>query len=309
MGGISLEAMGEHVHDVAPRASARYRRRLGGAFGLVVVFMLVEVVAGILSDSLALLSDAGHMATDALGLGMALAASSVADRSSRNTTRTYGLYRLEILAALANAVLLFGVAVYVIYEGIRRFGADPEPASGVMLVVATLGLGVNLVAWWLLRPGAGASLNMEGAMLEVLADLWGSVGVIVAAAVVALTGWVYADILMGMAIGVVILPRAVRLGIRAGRILVQAAPAGFDVSGLRRQLMDLEGVVDVHDLHVWTLTSEMDVASVHLMIPDDTDPHPVLDRARQLLREEHGVSHATLQVEPASHRGCSEITW
>src|SRR5690606_31790977 len=112
-----------------------------------------------------------------------------------------------------------------------------------------------------------------------------------------LTGWVYADLLMGMAIGLVILPRAVRLGVRAGRILVQAAPAGFDVSGLRRQLLELDGVIDVHDLHVWTLTSEMDVASVHLMIPDDSDPHPVLDRARQVLRDDHGISHATLQVE------------
>lgn len=301
--------MDGHAHEVAGRASSRYRRRLVLAFGLVVVFMVVEVVAGILSESLALLSDAGHMATDALGLGMALAASSVADRSGTRSNQTYGLYRLEILAALANAVLLYGVAVYVIYEGIRRFGTDPDPASGTMLVVAVLGLLVNLVSWWLLRPGAGTSLNMEGAMLEVLADLWGSVGVIVAAAVVALTGWVYADLLMGMAIGLVILPRAVRLAVRAGRILVQAAPAGFDVSGLRRQLLELDGVIDVHDLHVWTLTSEMDVASVHLMIPDDSDPHPVLDRARQVLRDDHGISHATLQVEPASHRGCSEITW
>ena len=299
------------VHDPGGhgRPPARYRRRLGAVLGLVVAFMLVEVVAGVVGDSLALLSDAGHMATDALGLGMAWAAMTVADRPAPGGSRTFGLYRLEILAALANAVLLFGVAVYVVYEGIRRLGEPPVPASGTMLVVAGLGLAVNLAGWWLLRPGAGKSLNMEGAMLELLADLWGSVGVLVAAAVVALTGWVYADILTGIAIGVVILPRAVRLALRAGRILVQAAPGHLDVEDLRRQLLGLEGVVDVHDLHVWTLTSEMEVASVHLMIPDGTDPHPVLDRARHLLSERHGISHATLQVEPDSHQGCHEIAW
>lgn len=298
-----------HSHSPPDRASSRYRARLGWVFVLVLSFMVVEVVAGIFTGSLALLSDAGHMATDALGLGMALAAVTAADRTRRAGSRTFGLYRLEILAALANAVLLFGVAGYVIYEGVVRFRDPPEIASGWMLLVAAVGLLVNLLGWWLLRSGADTSITIEGAMLEILADLWGSVGVIVAAVVVRLTGWLYADLLIGVAIGLFILPRAYRLARRAGRILVQAAPEGLDMSRLREELLSLVGVVDVHDLHVWTLTSDMEVASVHLMIPEGTDPHPVLDGARQLLRDEHGIVHATLQVEPDSHRGCHEIAW
>ena len=271
--------------------------------------MVLEVAVGVLTNSLALLSDAGHMATDALGLGMALAAITAADKTEVSRHRTYGLYRMEILAALANAVLLFGVAGYVFIEAVARIGAPLEVATGPMLAVGIVGLAVNVGSWWLLRDAAAESINVEGAMLEVLADLWGSIGVIVAALVVRFTGWVYADPLVGLAIGIFIVPRAYRLAARAVRILVQAAPRGIDIDDLRGQLAGLPGVIDVHDLHVWTLTSNMDVASVHLMIPDKGDPHPVLDRARHLLREDHGIDHATLQVEPASHTGCHELRW
>jgi cobalt-zinc-cadmium efflux system protein len=271
--------------------------------------MAVEAAAGFLTGSLALVSDAGHMATDALGLGMALAAIVAADRAATSGGRTYGLYRLEILAALANAVLLFAVAGYVLYEAVQRLREPADVSATPMLVVAVVGLAVNLTAWWLLRSGAEESLNVKGAYLEVLADLAGSVGVIAAALIMILPGWPYADPLFAALIGLFILPRAWRLGHQALRILVQAAPPGIDLDELLAGLSDISGVVDVHDLHVWTLTSEMDVATVHLMTRDGTDPHSVLDQARSLLQDRHHIAHATLQVEPDTHQGCSEVTW
>jgi cobalt-zinc-cadmium efflux system protein len=278
-------------------------------FGLVVLFMVVEIAAGIVANSLTLLSDAGHMATDALGLGMALAAIIAADRADQNGTRTFGLYRLEILAALANAVLLFAVAGYILYEAVRRLQDPPEIRSAPMLVVALLGLTVNIVGWRLLSQGASESLNVEGAYLEVIADLIGSLGVIAAALIIRFTGWVYVDPLVGAAVGLFILPRAFRLSSRTVRILVQAAPRELDLAELRKRLTNIEGVNDVHDLHVWTLTSDMDVASVHLMTPIGADTHAILDQARALLQDEYRIAHATLQVEPDTHEGCAEINW
>ncbi len=297
-----------HEHGLV-RPGTQYRRRLTVTLAMVLGFMVVEVVTAVITGSLSLLSDAGHMAADGLGLAMALAAMVAADRAGIGDHRTFGLYRLEILAALANAVLLFGVAVYVLWEAARRFSDPTEVLSGPMLIVAILGLVVNLIAWRLLRPGATASLNLEGASLEVLADLVGSVGVILAALITRFTDWPYADPLFAAAIGLFILPRAWRLGRRAVRVLVQAAPEGMDMGALRINLEQIEGVVDVHDLHVWALTTDMPVASLHLMVADGTDPHPVLDQARSLLSDRYGVSHATLQVEPDTHVGCAELTW
>ncbi|HEY7069330.1 MAG TPA: cation diffusion facilitator family transporter [Acidimicrobiales bacterium] len=298
----------EHGHSHL-RAGARHKGRLWGALAILGSVTVVEVIAGFATNSLALLSDAGHMLTDVGGLGMALAAISVADRSRLDRQRTFGLYRLEILAALANALLLFGVATYVLVEALRRWGDAPEILAGPMLVVAVIGLLANLAAFALLRAGAGESLNVEGAYLEVLADLFGSAAVIVAAAVIGLTGWTWVDPLVGVGIGLFILPRTWRLAAQALRILVQAAPPGLDLPALEAELRGVGGVVDVHDLHVWTLTSDMDVASVHLMVCDGTDSHAVLDQARQILRENHGIGHATLQVEPDTHEGCDELAW
>jgi cobalt-zinc-cadmium efflux system protein len=299
----------DHAHGASVRAGARHKGRLLAALVLLAVVMVAEAVAAFLANSLALLSDAGHMLTDVAGLGMALAAIHVADRARSDGQRTFGLYRLEILAALANAVLLFAVAIYVVVEAGRRWADPPQVLVGPMLAVAVVGLAANVVAFALLRAGSRESLNVEGAYLEVLADLVGSVGVIVAGAVIAVTDWAWVDPLAGVAIGLFILPRTWRLGAQALRILVQAAPAGLDLAGLTSELRGLEGVVDVHDLHVWTLTSEMDVASVHLMVREGTDSHAVLDRARVVLRDRHGIDHATLQVEPDTHEGCDELTW
>jgi cobalt-zinc-cadmium efflux system protein len=272
------------------------------------VFVL-EAVAGIATGSLSLLSDAGHMLTDVIGLGMALAAIHLANRAGTGGGRSFGLYRLEILAAFANAILLFGVAGYVLFEAISRIGDPPEIATGTVLVVASIGLVVNVVAWRLLRPGAAESVAVEGAYVEVVADLIGSVGVIVAAATIAVTGWQWVDAFAGAVLGVWILPRAWRLGRQTLRVLLQAAPPGLDLAAVRSDLAGVDGVVDVHDLHVWTLTSEMDVASAHVMVAADTDAHAVLDQARSILADRYGVSHATLQVEPDDHTGCEEVTW
>ena len=249
------------------------------------------------------------MATDALGLGMALAAIRAASNAQHNSQRTFGLYRLEILAALANAVLLFGVAGYIGFEAINRLGSAREVASAPVLIVGTIGLVVNVIAFMLLRAGAKESLNVQGAYLEVMSDMLGSVGVIVAAAVWGITGWTWVDPVIGALIGVFILPRAYKLGRTAIRVLVQAAPAHLDVAALQTELAAIAGVVDVHDVHVWTLTSEMDVASAHLMVASGTDTHGVLDQARDLLSDRHGITHATLQVEPDDHDGCREMTW
>lgn len=301
---------GDHDHShAALSAGARHKSRLAAAFGLLAVFMVVEVVAGIATNSLALLSDAGHMLTDVLGLGMALAAIQLASRGDQRRHRTFGLYRLEILAALANAVLLFGVAIYVLVEAVRRFSEPPEVLGVPMLVVAVVGLAANLVAFALLRAGAKESLNVEGAYLEVLSDTVGSLGVIGGGIVLQVTGWAWVDPVVGVAIGLWILPRTWRLGARSLRILVQAAPPGTDLDAIHAGLAALDGVVDVHDLHVWTLTSDMEVASAHLMIRASADSHAVLDRARSLLDERHGIGHATLQIEPDDHRGCDDISW
>ncbi|MPZ52371.1 MAG: cation diffusion facilitator family transporter [Acidimicrobiia bacterium] len=298
----------DHEH-VSIRSGERHKRALLISFLLVGVFMVVEVVTGWLTSSLALISDAGHMATDTVGLGLALGAIMVASHGGSHTqSRTFGMYRLEVLAALLNSVLLFGVAVYVVREAFIRLGEPREVIAGPLLVVATLGLIVNIIAFYLLRGGAQESLNIEGAYLEVVADLLGSVGVIVAATIIFFTGWTWVDPVFGAAIGIFILPRAWRLGRRSLRILIQAAPDHFDLDAARRELAAIPGVVDVHDLHVWTLTSEMDVGSVHLMTKVETDPHPVLDRARDLLAE-RGIDHATLQVEPEDHTTCAEIQW
>jgi cobalt-zinc-cadmium efflux system protein len=296
------------------RAGARHRGRLEVAFGLIAAFFVVEAVAGFMTNSLALLSDAGHMLTDVIGLGMALAAIQLANRfatrpGAQRSSHTFGLYRLEILAAFVNALLLFGVAIWVLVEAARRLSDEPEVLGIQMLIVAVVGLIVNLAAFLLLREGSRESINVEGAYLEVLADTIGSIGVIVAAVLLELFGWFWVDPLIGAAIGVWILPRTWRLGRRAVRILLQAAPEHVDLEALAADLAGIDGVVDVHDLHVWTLTSEMDAASAHLMTNAAADAHSVLDQARQLLIARHAIGHGTFQIEPETHTGCHEVSW
>jgi cobalt-zinc-cadmium efflux system protein len=296
-------------HGHSHSAGARHAGRLWIAFGLTAAFLVVQVVTGLATGSLALLSDAGHMATDVLGLGMALAAITLARRGSTASHRTFGWYRLEIVAALANAMLLIAVAVWVVVEALGRFGDPPEIDGPTVLVVGVIGLAVNLVAFALLREGRGESLNVEGAYLEVLADLLGSVAVVVGAATIWATEWGWVDPALGVAIGVWIVPRAWRLGRSSLRILTQAAGAHLDPVAMAAELRSIPNVTDVHDVHVWTLTSGMDVATAHLRVGDNAHSHQVLDDARQVLATRHGIRHATLQVEPADHMGCEEVSW
>ena len=290
----------DHSHAGAATAGRRHRKPLLIAFCLTASYMLVELAVGLATGSLALLSDAAHMGTDVLGLGMALAAISLA-QASGNPQRTFGTYRLEVLAALANGLLLFAVAGYVLYEAWQRFSSPPEVPGLPMMVVAVVGLIVNLISFRLLMAGAKESLNVKGAYLEVFADMLGSVGVIVAAIIIITTGWPYADPLIGAAIGLFILPRTWKLMGQALRILMEVAPPGLDVGEVESRIKELPGVADVHDLHIWTITSGLDTATGHVVLDEDAEPSAVLNRVIGLLAEEYHVTHATIQCEPAGH--------
>ncbi|MEQ1736224.1 MAG: cation diffusion facilitator family transporter [Rhodoglobus sp.] len=286
-----------HAHASAASAGKRHIRPLLIAFGLTATFMVVEFVVGFSVNSLALISDAAHMGTDVLGLGMALAAITLANRKT-TSQRTFGLYRLEVLAALANGLLLFGVAGYVIYEAIKRLADPPEVPGIPLLITALIGLTINIISFRLLSSGAKESLNLKGASLEVLGDLLGSLGVIVAAVILFTTGWSYADPIIGVGIGLFILPRTWQLTRQALRILLEVAPASIDIDEMTAQVRGVEGVKDVHDLHVWTITSGMESASGHIVVENGADYSTVLTRVHDLLRERYHVEHATIQCEP-----------
>ena len=298
-----------HGHGISPSASGRHVGRLAAAFAVTAVFMVVEIATGLATRSLALLSDGAHMVTDVLGVGLALGAILAARRARRQPGRTFGLYRAEVLAALANAVLLFGVAGYVLYEAITRFAAPPDVPGLPVVVVSLLGLGANVVAFLLLRRGQSESLNLRGAYLEVVADMIGSVGVLVSGLVTLLFGWRYADPVIGVAIGVFVLPRTWTLAKRSLRILFQHAPERVDIAELTGALGRLPGVGEVHDVHVWTLTSGMEVASAHLTVGPDCDQSAILAAAQRLLAAEYQLDHATLQVESGKAAACEEMHW
>lgn len=296
-----------HSHGSAlARSGEAARRPLTIALGLGIGTLVLQVVVGLATGSLSLLTDSAHLLTDVAGIGMALGAVILASRPTR-AHRTFGLYRLEVLSALANAVLLLAVAIWAVIEAIGRIGDPPEVPGWPVLIVGAVGLCSNIVALRILS--AGESLVAEGARLEVLADTIGSVGVIVGAIVIITTGAVVADAWVGLAIGVWIVPRSLRLAAEALRVLLQAAPAGVDLEALESDLSSIPDVVGVHDLHVWTLTSDMEVLTAHVVVADDSDHHGVLDRARVVLSENHGIHHATLQVEPENHEGCDDVDW
>ncbi|WP_327087461.1 cation diffusion facilitator family transporter [Nonomuraea sp. NBC_01738] len=289
-------------------AGARHRWRLAVSFALIGSFFVVELVYGLITGSLALMSDAGHMAADVVTLGAALVATRIAGRPDTTGRRSYGSYRAEVFASLLAVVLMLGVAVYVVVEAIGRIGESADIATGPMMIVGVLGLAVNLVALFMLRAGAAESLNVKGAYLEVMADTAGSVGVIVAGWLVATTGSAVWDTVVALAIGAFVAIRAVSLGKQVFAVLGQHVPEGLDADAVADDLAAIDGVENVHDLHLWTLTSGMNVATAHL-VADQSSSHAVLDQAREVLRERHGVAHATLQVEPSDHKGCDEIGW
>lgn len=291
---------GDHEHGATLRSSGgKHRRALILAFSLTAAYMVVEFVVGVATRSLALLSDAAHMGTDVIGLGMALAAITLAARE-RTPQRTYGLYRLEVLAALANGLLLIAVAGYVIWEAVGRF-REPANVPGLpLLITAVVGLAVNIVSYRLLRSGAQESVNLKGASLEVLGDLLGSVGVIVAAVILLTTGWAYADPIVGVGVGIFILPRTVLLLRATLRILLEIAPPHLSVAAVAREMESVRGVIAVHDLHIWTITSGIDSASGHVVLNDEADYDATLTGILRVLRERFGIEHATIQCEPRS---------
>jgi cobalt-zinc-cadmium efflux system protein len=286
-----------HAHS----AAEAHRGRLVAVLLLTVGILAVEVAGGLLSGSLALLADAGHMLTDVAGLSLALLAVWFAGRPA-TAGRTFGYYRVEILAAVVNAVLLFGVAAFVLVEAWRRLWEPPKVASGLMLAVAVVGLAANAVSMWLLRRGQAESLNLRGAYLEVLGDLLGSAAVIVAAVVIALTGFQAADAVASALIGLLILPRTWGLLRDAVDVLLEATPKGLDLDEVRRHILEAHGVVDCHDLHAWTITSGMPVLSVHVVVEDAVAGPAVLDRLSGCLSDHFDIEHSTFQLEPAGHQ-------
>ena len=277
--------------------------RLVVVLGMTVCMMVAELVAGWWTSSLALIADAGHMFADAAGIALALTAI-VAARKMSTARSTYGYYRLEILAAAINAVLLLAVAGWVVVAAIRRFRDPVSVDVGPMLVVGAAGLLVNVIGLGLLRSGQRDSLNLRGAYLEVMGDLLGSLGVVAAAIVIALTGYERADAIASVAIGILIVPRTWLLLREAVDILLEATPRHLDLEHIREHIGKVDGVVDVHDLHVWTITSGMPVMSAHVVVGRPASvlgSGPILDRLGECLHEHFDVAHCTFQIEPVGH--------
>lgn len=286
---------GGHGHSHVP-TEIKHERPLWIAFGLTLFFLLVEVAGGLLTNSLALLSDAAHMMTDVLALGISLFAVRMARRPA-DAKRTYGYARMEAIGALINGGLLFLAAGYILWAAVGRFSQPPHVESGGMLLVAVLGLLVNLISMKLLQAGAGESLNMKGAYLEVWSDMLGSLGVIAGAVLIRFTGWTVVDPIIAVLIGLWVLPRTWTLLREAGHVLMQGVPSGLDLDEIRDAMQAQPGVAAVHDLHAWVLTSGVNALSVHVVLADGAQHDDVLARAHAYVTGKHAVQHATIQVE------------
>lgn len=272
-------------------------RRLKFALLITSFYFVVEVVGGFLTNSLALLSDAGHMFSDIAALGLSLFAFQMARRPA-TTNKTYGYHRLEILAALVNGLTLWLVVGVIIHEAYQRFLDPPEVRSLGMLVVATLGLGVNIAAALILKSSHRESLNVRGAFLHVLGDALGSVGAIVAGIIMLLTGWYPADPLISVLIGGLILYTSWGLIRESVNILMQSVPRGIDLDEVQRTMEGINGIVKVHDLHVWAVTSGVSTLSAHAVIDSDGDFHQILDGIERILKDRFKIEHSTIQLEP-----------
>ncbi|AZM50147.1 cation transporter [Streptomyces sp. WAC 06738] len=295
----------DHSHGSSGgTASAAHRGRLRIALLLTLSVLGLQVVGGVITGSLALVADAGHMATDVVGLSMALLAIHFANRPT-SERRTFGFARAEILAALANCLLLFGVGGYILYQAVMRFMDPPEIEGGLTFAFGAAGLVVNLISLALLMRGRRESLNVRGAFLEVLADALGSVAVIISALVIVTTGWQYADPVASLAIGSMIIPRTFRLLREALDVLLEAAPKDVDVSEVRTHILALPGVVELHDLHVWTITSGMPVISAHVVVKEGVlqavGQERLLHDLQGCLGDHFDVAHCTFQIEPVGH--------
>ena len=294
-------------HDHARELRGKSKRSLVTALVLITGYMVAEVVGGILSGSLALLADAGHMLTDAASIGLALLAMHFAERPP-SARRTFGYHRIEILAALFNALTLWLIAAWVVVEAWHRFRDVPDVDGGLMLSVGAVGLVVNVLAAWVLRRSAGDSVNVEGAFRHVMADLLGSVGVVVSGVLVWAFGWTLADPILSVVIGVLILLSTWRLLVKVVHVLLEGAPDHIDVPRLCRELEGVEGVVEVHDMHVWTIAEGYDALAAHVVVDPDypgSRLDPVLRRLRAVASRDFGIHHVTIQVEQSPDH-CSE---
>ena len=281
-----------HAHDFADADA----RRLAGAFALIVGFMVAELVAGIVGSSLALISDAGHMLTDAVAIGLALAALRLAQRPPAGSF-TYGMRRAEILSAQINGITLLLLGALIVFEGIRRLINPPDVEGGLVLIVALIGIVVNLVAARMLAGAERRSLNIEGAFLHIVTDLFAFVATAIAGGVILIWGLDRADGIASLLIAALMLWAAYGLLRESGRVFMEAAPTGLNPQAIGEAIVEEAGVVEVHDLHVWEVTTGMPAISAHMIVGRDADCHEARWRAARLLAERFGVEHSTLQVE------------
>ena len=286
--------MGNELGHVTPQSN---ERALWLALWLTTGFLIAEVIGGILTASLALISDAAHMFTDTAALAIALAAIRIGKRPA-DARRTFGYYRFEILAAAVNTVLLFAVAIYILIEAYQRLRQPPEIAALGMLIVAIVGLCVNLISMRLLSRGKQSSLNVKGAYLEVWSDMLGSIGVIFGALLIQWTGWAWIDSVVAVGIGLWVLPRTWMLLRQTLNVLLEGVPEGLGLSDVENEIRSVAGVADVHDLHVWTISSGKVSATVHVVatVPD-AQLTPLMKSVRTLLADRFDIHHSTVQVE------------
>ena len=292
----------DHSHDAGGLVD--HRGRLALVLGITVGVLVVEVVGAVISGSLALLADAAHMLTDVAGLTLGLVAAVLARRPV-TSARTWGWRRAEVLGAAAQAALLLVVGVYVMVEGVRRLVEPPEVATTAMIVFGVVGLAGNVVGLLVLAGSRGDNLNMRAAFLEVVNDALGSVAVLVAAVLIATTGWLRADAVASLVIGVLIVPRTVRLLRETGHVLLESTPIGLDLDAVRQRLLSMEHVHDVHDLHASQVATGLPVLTAHVVVDDSCfhDGHlaSMLDEAQRCLHDEYDVEHSTIQFEALSH--------
>lgn len=280
-------------------ASTANERNLWIVLGLTTAFMVAEIIGGVITRSLALISDAAHMFTDAAALAIALAAIRIGKRAADHK-RTFGYYRFEILAAAFNAVVLFLVAGYILYEAYERFRDPPEIKSAGMMIIATIGLGVNIVGMRLLRSGSESSLNVKGAYLEVWADMIGSLGVIIAAVIIYFTQWAWVDAVVAAGIGLWVLPRTWKLLKESTNILLEGVPLDVSLDEIEKAILASPGVREIHDLHIWALSSGKNSLTVHVVLAEGADEQAVLRETTELLASRFSIRHVTVQVEAAA---------
>lgn len=286
-----------HSHDHSPHDHSHANRRaLVLVLALTGTYMVVEIIGGLLTGSLALLADAAHMASDNLAIALALFAFWLSAKPS-TPNRSFGYKRVEILAALANGIAIVLVSFWIFFEAAGRFADPPEILGGWMMAVAATGLFVNVAGAVILARSAGGNLNMQGAFRHVLADLLGSVGVILAAGIIIVTGWTYADPIISIGVGVLVLASSWKLLKEPMNILLEATPSDIDAAELGRRMASSPGVAEVHDLHIWTITSEFPALSAHVLVGRNDDCHARRRDLEEMLRERYGIEHTTLQVD------------